>query len=211
MHTAWFGTYAETISRSPMRPELLDAKHRLSAEPGLRRPQAGTAGWSATSSPKPPPPGAGPGAGRPHGGHRRELLIGSARGLQSSTPSPAAYRRYLKALVRVAGRRAIQHATLPRRITAAGVRLRTEPAKNRHSPMFGLASTVDILFARADRQPAVEARACRYRAGWRRTPPRRPPAHSAVGIKPHHPGQPRSASSNSHRHHAAAHLQAPDG
>lgn len=30
-----------------------------------------------------------------------ELLIASARGLQSSAPSPAAYRRYLNALVRV--------------------------------------------------------------------------------------------------------------
>ena len=28
----WFGTYAETIRRSPHAAELLDAKHRLSAD-----------------------------------------------------------------------------------------------------------------------------------------------------------------------------------
>jgi hypothetical protein len=32
MHAAWFGTYADTISRSPNAAELLDAKHRLSAD-----------------------------------------------------------------------------------------------------------------------------------------------------------------------------------
>jgi hypothetical protein len=32
MHAAWFGTYADTISRSPHAAELLDAKHRLSAD-----------------------------------------------------------------------------------------------------------------------------------------------------------------------------------
>ena len=31
MHAAWFGTYAETISRSPHAADLLDAKHQLSA------------------------------------------------------------------------------------------------------------------------------------------------------------------------------------
>jgi hypothetical protein len=32
MHAAWFGTCADTISRSPHAAELLDAKHRLSAD-----------------------------------------------------------------------------------------------------------------------------------------------------------------------------------
>src|SRR5271167_2163817 len=32
MNAAWFGTYAETISRSPHAAELRDAKHRLSAD-----------------------------------------------------------------------------------------------------------------------------------------------------------------------------------
>jgi Bacterial regulatory proteins, tetR family/MftR C-terminal domain len=32
MNAAWFGTYAETIRRSPHAAELLDAKHRLSAD-----------------------------------------------------------------------------------------------------------------------------------------------------------------------------------
>ena len=101
MHAAWFGTYAETISRSPHAAELLDAKHRLSAD--LVSDTAGQykrlvrdvlteavaageldlepAGLTADTA--------------------AELLIGSARGLQSSAASPAAYRRYLKALVRV--------------------------------------------------------------------------------------------------------------
>src|SRR5262249_12051705 len=32
MNAAWFGSYAETIRRSPHAAELLDAKHRLSAD-----------------------------------------------------------------------------------------------------------------------------------------------------------------------------------
>jgi AcrR family transcriptional regulator len=32
MHAAWFGTYAETIRRSPHAADLLDAKHQLSAD-----------------------------------------------------------------------------------------------------------------------------------------------------------------------------------
>jgi AcrR family transcriptional regulator len=101
MHAAWFGTYADTISHSPHAAELLDAKHRLSA--GLVSDAASRykrlvrdvlaeavaageldlepAGLTADTA--------------------AELLIASARGLQSSAASPAVYRRYLKTLVRV--------------------------------------------------------------------------------------------------------------
>jgi hypothetical protein len=101
MNAAWFGTYAETISRSPHAAELLDAKHRLSADlvadaasrykrlvrDVLTEAAAAgeldleLAGLTADTA--------------------AELLIGSASGLHSSAPSPAAYRRYLNALVRV--------------------------------------------------------------------------------------------------------------
>ena len=101
MHAAWFGTYAETISRSPHAAELLDAKHRLSAD--LVSDTAGQykrlvrdvlteavaageldlepAGLTAATA--------------------AELLIASARGLEPSASSPAAYRRQLTTLVRV--------------------------------------------------------------------------------------------------------------
>ena len=101
MHAAWFGTYVETIRHSPHAAELLDAKHRLSADlvaDAARRYKrlvrdvlteaaaAGEldlelAGLTADTA--------------------AELLIASARGLESSAASPAAYRRYLDALVRV--------------------------------------------------------------------------------------------------------------
>jgi TetR/AcrR family transcriptional regulator, regulator of autoinduction and epiphytic fitness len=101
MHAAWFGTYADTIRGSPHVTELLDAKHRLSADlvadaasrfkrlvcDVLTEAAAGgeldlePAGLTADTT--------------------AELLIASARGLESSTASPAAYRRYLDALVRV--------------------------------------------------------------------------------------------------------------
>ncbi len=64
MHTAWFGTYAETIRRSP---------------------------------------------------HAAELMIASARGLESIAASPAAYRRHLDALVR------LMIAGLSRRLPAGPV------------------------------------------------------------------------------------------
>jgi AcrR family transcriptional regulator len=101
MHAAWFGTYVETIRGSPHAAELLDAKHRLSADlvadavsrfkrlvcdvlteaaatGELDLEQAGLTADTAA-----------------------ELLIASARGLESSAASPAAYRRHLDALVRV--------------------------------------------------------------------------------------------------------------
>ena len=101
MHTAWFGTYAETIRRSPHAAELLDAKHRLSAglvtDAGRRYQRLvrdvlaeaaatgeldlDTAGLTADTA--------------------AELMIASARGLESIAASPAAYRRHLDALVRV--------------------------------------------------------------------------------------------------------------
>jgi AcrR family transcriptional regulator len=101
MHAAWFGTYADTISRSPHAAELLDAKHRLSANlvtdaanryKRLVRDVLTEAVAAGELDLEPAGLTANTAA---------ELLIGSARGLQSSAPSPAAYRRNLKALVRV--------------------------------------------------------------------------------------------------------------
>jgi AcrR family transcriptional regulator len=101
MHAAWFGTYAETIRQSPHAAELLDAKHRLSADlvtDASRRYQClvrdvlaeaaatgeldlDAAGLTADTA--------------------AELMIASARGLESIAASPAAYRRHLDTLVRV--------------------------------------------------------------------------------------------------------------
>jgi AcrR family transcriptional regulator len=101
MSAAWFGTYADTIRHSPHADELLDAKHRLSADrvsaaasryKRLVRDvlsEAAAAGELALE-----PAGLTPDTAA-------ELLIASARGLESSAASPAAYRRYLSALVRV--------------------------------------------------------------------------------------------------------------
>ena len=101
MHAAWFGTYADTIRHSPHAAELLDAKHRLSADVVTdsagryqrlvrdvlaKAAAAGeldldTAGLTADTA--------------------AELLIAAARGLESIAASPAAYRRLLDTLVRV--------------------------------------------------------------------------------------------------------------
>lgn len=101
MNAAWFGTYAETISRSPHAAELLDAKHRLSADlvadaaSRYRRlvrdvlAEAAAAGELDLG-------GAGLTAEGAAG-----LLIAAARGLQASAPSPAACRRDLSTLTRV--------------------------------------------------------------------------------------------------------------
>jgi AcrR family transcriptional regulator len=101
MHAAWFGTYAETISRSPHAAELLDAKHRLSADlvadaasryKRLVRDVLAEAAVAGELDLEPAGLTADTAA---------ELLIASARGLESSAASPAACRRYLDALVRV--------------------------------------------------------------------------------------------------------------
>lgn len=101
MHAAWFGTYAETISRSPHAAELLDAKHRLSADlvtdaasryKRLVRDVLAQAAAAGELDLEPAGLTADTAA---------ELLIASARGLESSATSPVAYRRYLDALVRV--------------------------------------------------------------------------------------------------------------
>jgi TetR/AcrR family transcriptional regulator, regulator of autoinduction and epiphytic fitness len=101
MHTAWFGTYAETIHHSPHAAELLDAKHRLSAGlttgaasryKRLVRDVLAAAAAAGELDLKPAGLTADTAA---------ELLVASARGLESSAASPAAYRRYLDALVRV--------------------------------------------------------------------------------------------------------------
>ncbi len=101
MHAAWFGTYADTISRSPHAAELLDAKHRLSADlvadaasryKRLVRDVLTDAAVAGELDLEPAGLTADTAA---------ELLIASARGLESSAASPAAYRRYLNALVRV--------------------------------------------------------------------------------------------------------------
>jgi AcrR family transcriptional regulator len=101
MSAAWFGTYVETIWRSPHASELMDAKHRLVAElvaESSRRYKelvrdvvaegvaAGeldleAAGLTADIA--------------------AELLIAGARGLESSASSPGEYLGYLDALVRV--------------------------------------------------------------------------------------------------------------
>jgi AcrR family transcriptional regulator len=101
MIVAWFGTYAETISCSPHAGELLDAKHRLSADlvsdAASRYRQlvrdvitaaAGRGDLDLESAGLTPDTAA-------------ELLIASARGLESSAPSRAAYGSYLTSLVRI--------------------------------------------------------------------------------------------------------------
>jgi hypothetical protein len=101
MHAAWFGTYADTIRRSPHAAELLDAKHRLSA--GLVSGAANRykrlvrdvlTEAAAAGELDLEPTGLTPDTAA-------ELLIASARGLESSTSSPAAYRRHLTTLVRI--------------------------------------------------------------------------------------------------------------
>ena len=101
MHAAWFGTYADTIHRSPHAADLLDAKHQLSADlvAGTasrykRLVQNVLAEAAAAGELDLEPAGLTPGTAA-------ELLIAAARGLQPSTPSPAAYRRQLSTLVRV--------------------------------------------------------------------------------------------------------------
>jgi AcrR family transcriptional regulator len=101
MHAAWFGTYADTISRSPHAAELLDAKHRLSADlvsDGASRYKRLVRGVLTEAA------AAGELDLEPVGltaGTAAELLIAAARGLEPSAAAPAAYRRYLDALVRV--------------------------------------------------------------------------------------------------------------
>jgi AcrR family transcriptional regulator len=101
MHAAWFGTYADTIRRSPHAADLLDAKHQLSADLAAdaasrykRLVRDVLTEATAAGELDLEPAGLTPGTAA-------ELLIASARGLESSTPSPATYRRYLDALVRV--------------------------------------------------------------------------------------------------------------
>jgi AcrR family transcriptional regulator len=101
MHTAWFGTYADTIRRSPHAAELLDAKHQLSADLAAgaasrykRLVRDALTEAAATGELDLEPAGLTPDTAA-------EMLIASARGLQPSTSSPAAYRRHLTTLVRV--------------------------------------------------------------------------------------------------------------
>lgn len=101
MHAAWFGTYAETIDRSPHAAELLDAKHRLVADlvvDTAGRYERLVADVVAEAV------AAGELDLEPAGLTSEvaaELLIASARGLHSSAASPAAYQKNLDALVRV--------------------------------------------------------------------------------------------------------------
>jgi AcrR family transcriptional regulator len=101
MHAAWFGTYADTIRRSPHAADLLDAKHRLSADliadaarryKRLVRDVLTEA--AATGELDLEPAGLTPNTAA-------EMLIASARGLQPGSSSPAAYLRQLTTLVRV--------------------------------------------------------------------------------------------------------------
>ena len=101
MHAAWFGTYAETIRHSPHAAELLDAKYRLSADlvaDAARRYQRLVRDVPAEAA------AAGEldlAAAGLTADTAAELMIASARGLESIAASPAAYRRHLDALVRV--------------------------------------------------------------------------------------------------------------
>ena len=101
MHAAWFGTYADTIRRSPHAADLLDAKHQLSADLVAeaatrykRLVRDVLADAAAAGELDLEPAGLTPGTAA-------ELLIASARGLDSSAASPTAYRRHLTTLVRV--------------------------------------------------------------------------------------------------------------
>ena len=100
MHTAWFGTYAETIRRSPHAAELLDAKHRLSAglvtDAGRRYQRLVRDVLAEAAAGELDLEAAGLTADT-----AADLMIASARGLESIAASPAAYRRHLDALVRV--------------------------------------------------------------------------------------------------------------
>ena len=101
MHAAWFGTYADTISRSPHAADLLDAKHQLSADLAAdaasrykRLVRDIITQAAATGELDLEPAGLTPGSAA-------DLLIAAARGLESSAASPAAYRRHLNTLVQV--------------------------------------------------------------------------------------------------------------
>lgn len=101
MHAAWFGTYADTIRRSPHAADLLDAKHQLSADLTAdtasrykRLVRDVLAEAAAAGELDLQRAGLTPGTAA-------QLLIASARGLEPGTSSPAAYRRHLTTLVRV--------------------------------------------------------------------------------------------------------------
>jgi TetR/AcrR family transcriptional regulator, regulator of autoinduction and epiphytic fitness len=101
MHAAWFGTYAETITRSPHAAELLDAKHRLTADlaaDGRRRYSQLVRDVLAEAD------AAGELDLEPAGltaDTAADLLIAAARGLEPSQDKPAAYRHSLSTLARV--------------------------------------------------------------------------------------------------------------
>lgn len=101
MHAAWFGIYAETLTRSPHAAELLDAKHRLSADlvaDGAKRynrlVREVIAEADATGELDLEAVGLTPDTAA-------ELLIAAARGLAPNQDKPAAYRRSLSTLARV--------------------------------------------------------------------------------------------------------------
>jgi AcrR family transcriptional regulator len=101
MHAAWFGTYAETITRSPHAAELLDAKHRLSAAlaadgAGRYRQLVRDVLAEADATGELALEAAGLTADT-----AAELLIAAARGLEPGQGTLAAYRRSLSTLARV--------------------------------------------------------------------------------------------------------------
>jgi hypothetical protein len=91
MHAAWFGTYADTIRRSPHAADLLDAKHRLSADLAAdaasryKRLIGDMITEAAAGELDLEPAGLTPDTAA-------ELLIAAASGLESSTSSPVADR-----------------------------------------------------------------------------------------------------------------------
>ena len=101
MSAAWFGTYVETIWRSPHAAELMDAKHRLVAglvaeSSGRYRQLVRDVVVAGVASGELDLEAAGLTADV-----AAELLIAGARGLESSASAPDEYLRYLDALVRV--------------------------------------------------------------------------------------------------------------
>jgi AcrR family transcriptional regulator len=101
MHAAWFGTYAETITRSPHAAELLDAKHWLSADLAadgasryrqLVRDVLTEADATGELDLEPAGLTADTAA---------ELLVAAARGLEPGPGKLAAYRHSLSTLARV--------------------------------------------------------------------------------------------------------------
>jgi TetR/AcrR family transcriptional regulator, regulator of autoinduction and epiphytic fitness len=101
MSEAWFGSYFETIHRSPHADELMDSKHRLSSDlvreaSEQYRRLVGEVLEDAVGNGELRLASFNLGADA-----AAELLIAAAKGLESSVETPAEYHRRLAELVRV--------------------------------------------------------------------------------------------------------------